>query len=789
MAKPQSRSFWDQTWGFPLLFSLLVLAFYPELVMARSAPLVGDHWEQHYPWAALLSHSLKRGVLPFWTPLIQCGFPIAAESQIAVFYLPNLLLFGLLPLKIAYSWQLLVHFLISGLSMYAYARLLRLERAACFVAACIFVFGTSYGGAYYNVTSLKTICWLPFLLWQAESFLRTERKRHLFFLSLAAGMALVAGYMQVAALMLFMVGVYGLIRLGIYDAEAGLPRIAFRHAAAFIASALLALVIAAPQILLTFQLAVHSNRSGLEESYAYTGSMPPLALATLLLPHFQGLFRGNCLYGGMFAVFLLVLALVHPDSRRSTAVRLWSAMALVALFFSLGQWSPVYILFIKLTHFYSFRTPSKFLIFFNFSTSMLAASGFHYAMKAPEDPRHGAAFRKSVTLFCGVLLVFALALAAAYTALVFKRPAIEAAGEWLVQKTIFGKAGHPHSLEVYREKVASLIDFSLGLFSPSNPWNGRMGAFLALTVIFVWRMRSRPSAARLTVLVGILVLDLYVFSFADLRSDFNTYEAAERDSPAADLILEHHRMGIDGRLYGFRMPAEELEIVPGVNMLYGIEEIGAYSPLVLSRYFETVGLFGNVNDSNKAAAPSPDFAVERLPLLKSLGVTHVLSTEPLDHPDLKVLGIFKKNKVETRLYEMENPYASHAYFVTHAEIAGNWEALKQKYLAAGFDPTQVLLLEEGTPLPGEADAPATASLRKIESGDDFSRWEVTASGPGYFVVSETDYPGWSASVNGKEVPLLRAYGLFRAVYLEAAGTSTVEFRFSPWRGGKAAFQR
>ena len=46
------------------------------------------------------------------------------------------------------------------------------------------------------------------------------------------------------------------------------------------------------------------------------------------------------------------------------------------------------------------------------------------------------------------------------------------------------------------------------------------------------------------------------------------------------------------------------------------------------------------------------------------------------------------------------------------------------------------------------------------------------------VLSELQYPGWRASVDGLEVPIEAYHGLLRAVSLPA-GEHTVRFRFVP----------
>lgn len=56
---------------------------------------------------------------------------------------------------------------------------------------------------------------------------------------------------------------------------------------------------------------------------------------------------------------------------------------------------------------------------------------------------------------------------------------------------------------------------------------------------------------------------------------------------------------------------------------------------------------------------------------------------------------------------------------------------------------------------------------------------IEARGPGKLVLSELNFPGWGATINGDEVSILPYEGVLRSVQLEE-GTNLVEFKYRPW---------
>ena len=412
--------------------------------------MTGEHIEQHYSWAFLLAKSLKQFQFPWWTNLIHCGFPLAAESQIGVFYLPNLILCFLLPIHWAYSYLNVIHFLISGWATYFYGRSMKLGPLAAFISAVFFLFGSAYGGAYYNILSLKTVAWFPVSLFFFEQFYETGKWKHLLFFSCAIALMLLAGYLQVAAFVLAIIMLYGFLRIFIIYGEKNQVLSNKLKNAGFLLLAIGAsILIAFPQLFLTFRLVLFSNRLKLSEDYAYVGSTSPLVVLTFFFTQMQGFLRGNSLYGGVFSIFFILCAFFSNKSRKTELFRIWCWVGLISFLMALGRWSPLYVAIIKLTHFYSFRMPSKFLIFVCFAAAMLSGVGIQAMQDSIQKKTPQFSIPKATFTF-SVLLSFA---SAAHVMLYYfvsrGRPIAIAAGQWFVRRFVYEKIGHPYTLEVY----------------------------------------------------------------------------------------------------------------------------------------------------------------------------------------------------------------------------------------------------------------------------------------------------------------------------------------------------
>jgi hypothetical protein len=130
------------------------------------------------------------------------------------------------------------------------------------------------------------------------------------------------------------------------------------------------------------------------------------------------------------------------------------------------------------------------------------------------------------------------------------------------------------------------------------------------------------------------------------------------------------------------------------------------------------------------------------------------------------------------------PRAYVVYQVTH--IATKDEALKQlsgmnawhEALVEAEVATPTASVAHWTNLPRRADLPLTPA-RIVSYHPSVIQLEANALDDGLLVLTDTFYPGWRATVDGVEQPIIRANFLFRGIMVRA-GQHNVELRYEPW---------
>ncbi|MBI3977396.1 MAG: YfhO family protein [Chloroflexi bacterium] len=131
-------------------------------------------------------------------------------------------------------------------------------------------------------------------------------------------------------------------------------------------------------------------------------------------------------------------------------------------------------------------------------------------------------------------------------------------------------------------------------------------------------------------------------------------------------------------------------------------------------------------------------------------------------------------KKETHLHRLPEP--NPRAFVAHAAVVADGEDALALLASDGFDLRRQVVLAQAPslPLPGGEPSPATV----VERHPDRIAVETAPDRPGILTLSEVDYPGWRATVDGRPAPVVRVNYVLRGVPLPP-GQHRVELVFDP----------
>ncbi len=267
------------------------------------------------------------------------------------------------------------------------------------------------------------------------------------------------------------------------------------------------------------------------------------------------------------------------------------------------------------------------------------------------------------------------------------------------------------------------------------------------TLILYWRLGHRLRTGHL----GLLMIAVIVFDLFSLNLGTGLQRAKARDRFAISAPIQF----LQGEPGPFRVWDEGL--LPGnFGLVWGLEETGGVSPLRLQRY---QNLLNSVPEEKVRQLLNVRYAFSR---------RHILADgEPVEE--------YTDADNDFYFYRIREPGMA-AYFVYSAQVETNDQKALQRLAAADFDPRRqaILASSPGFDLPGTGQGTA----HFVERLPDRLVLYVETDADGLLILSEVDYPGWQAQVDGQKTPILRADTVLRAVPVRA-GSHRVEMIFRP----------
>lgn len=725
-------------YSFILIFIILIIVFFKEVIVMKSSFLSGDYLVQFYPWSKLYAASIKHFEFPFWTRYFNSGFPLVAEGQVGGFYPFNLVMFFLLPFEVAYNYSIILHFVLAGVFTYMYARKIGSDQWGGTLSALTFCFGSAYAGCFYNTVTMKTLIWFPLVLFLFEKYFDRKRIQYLIFSGLIIGIQFLAGFAQMAFYSLFFYMVYFLYGLRVAQ------KITFEDLLKFGVVVFISIIVFYPQLILSWQLMQLSNRSNASLGFALWGSFSPLNLLGVYFPY--TVIKGTTFYIGVLTIVFLINAVINV--KQEIRVRPIFLIFLLSFFLALGVFNPFYVFLLKLTGLYIFRNPSKLLFFGMFSASVMAGWGFTRLCNFESH----VAKNKTIRLFSVVTFIMLGVLLSLNIIFTLMKDAFLSMGKWYASHYIYGKAYHRYDISVYFDKVNDFYQQIVAHSSLNNVFTiaSLLLCFSALLLVRYAVSTKETKSWLKYVSMAFITIDLYLFSFygTGFRGNMQPYTKIAYTHQNILRILKDDKgmyRIVPFDLTDGRMP---WWVRPNANILVGVESIASYTPLVESNYNNALSGLEVVDCSLGLVSPSEEAVVNKLQLLRLLNVKYIVTARDLRFDFLEKL--ISEDSVS--LYKLKN-YFPRVFFSKEVDK--------------------------------QMEVDSEQRLRLVKYTDGFIKIALKTDKDGYVILSERYYSGWSVYVDGKKSMLIKAHDLIQAVKVNK-GDHQILFKYEPVFFGSAS---
>lgn len=564
------------------LVTLAPLVYFFSAVRGALVLSPDDGVVQNVPLRVAAALTMRSGNLPLWNSYMFSGMPLHGAAQAAVLFPPNWFYLAF-STPVATNLMMLSTYALAALGAYLYARRSGASIAGAMVTSFVWQWSAFMVCQIGHTNIVQTAACLPWILWAIDGYGLTGRKWRGVLLSVFVAVQVFAGHPQTLVYSLLLTSTYAIVMARASKQTRG----AYLRSLLFIGAGVL---LAAVQIVPTFELMRNSPRSTAAYDFFTSFSMPPRFVMTLLAPFLLGggdgqLFRAPYVgpafyaeyaaYVGIVGLMLAVLAIVL---RRDARNWFWAGLVLLGLLLALGSYAPfgLYRLVYYVPLLNLFRVPARHLMEVQFALAVLAGRGLTLLTDFRGETR---TLRRVVVTGAAIVLLTWLAVT------------------W----------GRPSDFHLGREAPVSLLR-APELFLPI--------VFAVLGAVALWfYARKRKGAVALPLLFAVLILDAFVFGqsagwqISSPRSDFVLW----REPATVRFLRERETKGEPYRILTEDQPFDPSqpvtpkspgghwfpELQPDIYMMFGIENAAGYEGFGMSRYSRLAGdmkVWGELTD-------------------------------------------------------------------------------------------------------------------------------------------------------------------------------------------------
>jgi hypothetical protein len=333
------------------------------------------------PLRVAAAQIVRSGQLPLWNPYIFSGMPMLATAQGGLLFPLNWFYLVFSP-AVATDLMVISAYMLAASGACLYARRTGASIAGAMTTSLIWQMGGFLIGQISHINIVHTAAMLPWVLWSLERYVSHDGRARGALLAALIALQAFAGHQQTLAYSLMLVAAYAIV-MAVTELK---NRKRYLFSLVYMAAGVL---LAAVQIVPTFELLRNSPRATATYDFFSSFSMPRSFVSTFVAPYIMGggdgrLFRAPYIgqayyveyasYAGILAIMLVLIALLlKPDTR----TKFWAVAALVALLLAFGSGAPFhlyrFIYYVPLLNL--FRVPARHLMEVNFAIAVLSGRG------------------------------------------------------------------------------------------------------------------------------------------------------------------------------------------------------------------------------------------------------------------------------------------------------------------------------------------------------------------------------------------------------------------------------
>lgn len=558
-----------------------------------------------------------------------------------------------------------------------------------------------------------------------------------------------------------------------------------KYSGILVAAALIAILVTIQMYWSTLEYSPYSMRGGtaaagtdgLARDYAFGWSQGWGELLTLLIPGSYGgselywgpkSFTSGPHYFGAFAFLFFVFGLMK-STHNFKHLFLWPGIA--AVLFSLGENFGLLnnLMFEFFPLFDKFRVPETWLIMAVFCFSAISVFGLDWLIEEINERSHRGNWKIplyiSSGLAVGVILI-------ALQGLSYEKP-----GE---REQLEQRIATQNNVSIDDPRVSQTVSNALqNQIIPerrdlADKDTIRFALLFIIGAGIVWGMGAGkiPISAGAIAFCVILAYDLI-----GVDSRYMSENALVDGELSREQVIQQRQRNIDQFLSenvsheeGWKYRVFPILDNPFNNAVpaYFYPSVGGYSGAKLGYYQDLIENYFRDFISQMYMSGAAD---ANTGVLNMLNVKYLTTPQPISPPGFELVNPTDQGIVMENMNVLPK-----AFFVDSVVVMENQQNVLNQ-LSGDFDPSQTAYVTQEPSSTIQSDS--TASVTVTEYTPNHLSLDIFRSAPGFLVLSEIWYPpGWTATLNGNEIDILRTNYVLRGFEIPA-GDHTLEMTLEP----------